>query len=141
MTGILVLLALQASASPAGVPDAWVSTPAPAAPRHSRPVLKSGAMTADDYPIEALRNEVEGSVYVSFDIAADGRAHACRVERSSGFAVLDAATCRIVDTRYRLEPARDSEGRALPIRAEQWVKWQLPQLETDVISPRAAETD
>ena len=42
-----------------------------------------------------------------------GRVEGCRVERSSGYQVLDTATCRLVTERFRFRPARDSAGRVI----------------------------
>ena len=91
----------------------------------SEPYIRSGMMTADDYPNASRRAEETGTVLVSYTITADGRALDCRVARSSGYPLLDEATCRIVETRYVLEPARDADGRAVEIRARQSVVWQL----------------
>ena len=107
----------------------------------SLPVLKSGAMEADDYPRSSRRAEEEGRTLVSFVVTTDGTARDCRVERTSGFVALDTATCRIVDTRYRLEPARDSTGRAAETRAQQWVVWKLEPIEPKITSPPAGGKD
>lgn len=95
--------------------------------RHTTPILLNGKTEESDYPIEALRAGLTGRVLVSYLVSTDGRASDCRVERTSGHAVLDETTCRIVNTRYRLEPARDSTGRALEIRARQYISWTLSE--------------
>ena len=41
----------------------------------------------------------------------NGRAGGCTVVRSSGHAALDATTCRLIEKRFRFEPARDAQGR------------------------------
>ncbi len=93
---------------------------------HTRPALKDGRMEAIDYPARSLEREEEGSVSVTFTVMPDGRARDCQVLRSSGSPYLDEATCRIVNTRYRLEPARDINGNPLEARAMQIVEWRLP---------------
>jgi protein TonB len=34
--------------------------------------------------------------------------------KSSGHSELDSTTCRLIEQRFRYEPARDSEGRPVP---------------------------
>ncbi len=93
---------------------------------HRSPVLIDGRMGAPDYPARALEREEQGSVSVTFIVTADGRARDCQVLRSSGSPDLDEATCWIVNSRYRLEPARDINGNPLETPAQQIVVWQLP---------------
>lgn len=83
--------------------------------------------TTDDYPASAMRNEERGRVTARFEIADDGTAENCKAEVSSGSAVLDSATCRIILRRIRYDPARDSEGR--PIRSSDTfsIVWTLPE--------------
>lgn len=87
--------------------------------------LKSGQIGMDDYPASALRAEEEGSVSVEFTAAASGRVEDVRVISSSGSAALDEATCRLIERRFRYEPARDSNGDPVPQRVAQTVRWEL----------------
>lgn len=48
---------------------------------------------------------------VRFTVGIDGRARDCRVITSSGHAVLDATTCRLIEARFRYAPARDAAGQ------------------------------
>jgi len=50
---------------------------------------------ADDYPVEALRNNEEGRITTSLDVDASGRPTRCNVITSSGSAAIDATTCSI----------------------------------------------
>jgi protein TonB len=93
---------------------------------HTPPCLISGTMDAYDYPEWSLERGEEGSVSVTFVVTAYGRARDCRVSKSSGFAALDQATCRVVHTRFRMEPARDIKGNPLEASAKQVVVWRLP---------------
>jgi len=75
--------------------------------------LRSGTIVDADYPRAASRARAEGAVTVRFRIAPDGRVSGCRVTRSSGNGDLDEATCRLIEERFRYEPARDGAGRAV----------------------------
>jgi protein TonB len=37
----------------------------------------------------------------------------CRVIGSSGFAVIDEATCRLIEQRFRFRPALDASGKPI----------------------------
>ena len=69
-----------------------------------------GRLMDRDYPRAA--SPAEGWVYVRFTVDASGRARGCRIDRSSGSALLDATTCRLIERRFRYRPARDASGRA-----------------------------
>lgn len=73
-----------------------------------------GRIKNSDYPRYVGDVEVEGTVLMRFDIGANGRVTGCTVTRSSGDAVLDETTCRLIKKRLRYEPARDASGRAVP---------------------------
>ena len=77
------------------------------------PVRIAGALTNADYRRTRPPEGAAGTVVVSYRIRTDGRVDRCTVLRSSGYAVLDEATCRLIEQRFRFEPARDSAGRAI----------------------------
>jgi protein TonB len=70
-----------------------------------------------DVPRAIQENTRPGMSVVSviYTVEADGRVTGCRVSRSSGNRALDQTTCRLVEQRYRFQPARNPYGR--PIRA------------------------
>lgn len=74
----------------------------------------SGNIVDADYPRSASRARAEGSVLVHFTVGTDGRAGGCTVIRSSGHTVLDVTTCRLIEKRFRFDPARDTAGRPMP---------------------------
>ena len=78
-----------------------VATPA----RHLR-----GRIDDDDYPRAAYRERAGGSVTTRLTVGIDGRVTRCRVTRTSGNAELDATTCRLIESRFRYDPARDRAG-------------------------------
>lgn len=73
--------------------------------------LVRGAIVNRDYPRDARRAKLGGDVTIGFTVQPDGRATGCTVIRSSGVASLDATTCKLVEKRFRYDPARDAAGR------------------------------
>lgn len=82
--------------------------------------------SANDYPSEALRLGQEGLTEVALTIGEDGRVKRCSLTKSSGSTALDVTTCRILQTRARFEPARDSSGRAVTSAETSRIRWALP---------------
>lgn len=66
--------------------------------------------SADDYPIQALKNGEEGTVQARLDVDRNGNVSSCTILRSSGHESLDAATCSILRKRARFAPAHDAGG-------------------------------
>lgn len=115
--------------SPAGSGDK-VDVSAAAAPGATRARARAeldSYFSADDYPAAALRDAAQGPVGVELDVSPDGRVAACRVVRSSGSASLDSATCRILRSRARYQPARDAQGALVPDRDTATITWTLPR--------------
>jgi protein TonB len=79
-----------------------------------KPRWKSGRIDRRDYPDDASRARRTGSVTTRLDIAPDGRVTGCTIIRSSGTPSLDRTTCRLIEQRFRFEPARDSAGNPVP---------------------------
>jgi protein TonB len=77
------------------------------------PVRIAGALTNADYRRTRPPTGAAGTVVVRYRIRADGRVDRCTVLETSGYAVLDEATCRLIEQRFRFEPARDAGGRAI----------------------------
>lgn len=78
-------------------------------------VVASTKLYLNDYP-KALRGQwpAGGSVTVWFTVQPDGRATGCRVAISIGIPAIDNETCRLVTTKVRFNPAKDSRGNAYP---------------------------
>lgn len=76
--------------------------------RHIKGRIRNG-----DYPKSASREGRGGSVTVWYTVQPDGRVTNCAVRISSGNADLDSTTCRLIEKRFRYEPARDANGRAV----------------------------
>jgi periplasmic protein TonB len=79
----------------------------------TRARLIRGRLRDSDYPRSARRGTWE-SVSVRFTVAPNGRAAGCTVTKSSGNRSVDAAACRLIERRFRYEPARDARGRPVP---------------------------
>lgn len=77
------------------------------------PVRIAGALTNADYRRTRPPEGAAGTVVVSYRIRPDGRVDRCTVLRSSGYAVLDEATCRLIEQRFRFDPARDERGQPI----------------------------
>jgi TonB family protein len=111
------------SARPWPAPPRPVQTPPPArCPRDEgasgarAPVACDAAgswFVESDYPEAALQQRVSGTTDARLQIGADGRVKSCAIDRSSGSAALDSATCRVLRQRARFLPARDSNGEAV----------------------------
>ena len=78
----------------------------------------------DDYPAEAIDQHQQGNAITLVDVAADGRVVGCQIARSSGVAVLDATSCRLILERGRFtETSKRHAGQAYRLRIP--VGWQL----------------
>jgi TonB family protein len=104
---------------------------APAPSHLARPVRSivnpTGLFTPADYPAEALAQRAQGSTRYRLQVSEGGRAERCEIERSSGSPALDQATCRVLLSRARLEPALDASGRPLASSFGGIIRWQLPE--------------
>jgi TonB family protein len=88
------LHALRSLPEPTGNPGRWV--------------------TFRDYPIEAVRHGIGGTVIFKLDVTARGEVADCTILESSGYPTLDSRTCRRLRERARFEPATDADGRPVP---------------------------
>ena len=77
------------------------------------PVHIAGALSDADYKRSGVPKGAGGTVVIAFRVRSDGGVDRCSVVRSSGYAVIDAATCRLVQQRFRFRPAQDASGRAV----------------------------
>jgi protein TonB len=90
----------------------------------TRPRLISRSLSERDYPSNLRRIWPSGArVLVMFDVQLNGRATGCSVYTSSGIPAIDQATCRLVETKLRFAPARDTSGRP---RVDKYAYMQAP---------------
>lgn len=79
--------------------------------RHMR-----GGIGYRDWPRDVPRAPQPVRVEVRFWVETNGRCTGCEIQRTSGIPSVDASTCRLIEQRFRYEPARNSNGE--PIRSE-----------------------
>jgi protein TonB len=84
-----------------------------------------GEIRDRDYPRGAGEAGVGGTVSVIYTVEPDGRATRCAITRSSGSRELDETTCRLIEQRFRFEPAHDRYGRPIPSRIVQDHEWDV----------------
>ena len=84
-------------------------------------------ISVNDYPMSALANREQGRVEFRLDVGANGRVLGCTITRSSGSSALDSTTCRILRSRARYTPARNSNGMPVGYPVEDAVNWRLPE--------------
>jgi TonB family protein len=113
-----VLITLAAGGNGAAAPS---EGPRPARPVGSLPAL----FTSADYPAEALAQVAQGSTEVRLQVSEIGRVEKCDIQRSSGSAALDQATCEVITRRSRFQPALDAAGRPVASIHTGTIKWIL----------------
>ena len=110
----------QTPAPPAPVPS---FKPVPAKPRNN-----PGDWIRDrDYKASWVRREFMGTAGFTLDIAATGKVTGCRVTSTTGHGELDDATCRLLQSRARFEPARGPNGEPVAGSFSSSVRWVLPE--------------
>ena len=106
-TAMAAAAAAQPVPKPIGPPSAWVR--------------------AADYPPAAILAGEEGIVGFRLGVDEQGRTVACTITQSSGSALLDGTTCRLMTLRARFQPAKDAEGKAVASAFQSRTKWVIPQ--------------
>jgi protein TonB len=86
---------------------------------------RSGTIRGSDYPPNALRALAQGFVGVSYTVAVTGRVSDCTVISSSGRSDLDSTTCRLIQERFRFDPAKNAAGQAVPQTVTRSHEWYL----------------
>jgi periplasmic protein TonB len=99
----------------------------------------SGSITNKDYPKAAARAKEGGEVTAYFTVSSDGRASGCKVVKSSGNGELDATTCRLIEQRFRYEPARNKRGEAISDVTGWQQTWWLERGKRKVFRPEDDE--
>lgn len=78
-----------------------------------------------DYPARAIRKRESGTVVAAWEIAEDGVVEGCHIVESSGSKLLDDTSCRLITSRIRYDPARDSTGARVRSADSMSVEWTL----------------
>jgi protein TonB len=93
----------------------------------AKPKNSPGEWVTDaDYRSRWIREGLSGTARFTLAIDATGRVSSCTVTRSSGHAVLDTATCRLIERRARFEPARDDQGNRVAGSYSSAISWTIP---------------
>ncbi len=82
-----------------------------------------GRLSVDDFPFGLIGPGERASVRLSYVVETDGRVTTCRIERSSGFAQVDAMACRLIEQRFRYRPARNAAGDPVKAAVEETHTW------------------
>jgi TonB family protein len=99
--------------------DDWGGIP------EATPINRPSWFTSNDYPLQAMKEAIEGSVVFEVDVDASGKPTACRVTNSSGHQILDKATCDVVLSRARFAPPPGAAGKILAARYSTTAVWRL----------------
>lgn len=84
-------------------------------------------ISTEDYPDSSLRRNSEGITSFELKVGTDGRVRNCTITVSSGWAVLDETTCRLITERARFSPATDRRGRPVEGSYSNRVRWVIPE--------------
>ena len=93
----------------------------------SKAVWLDGGLRNSDYPRDLLNQRIGGTARIRFTVQPSGRIAACRIASSSGSALLDDLTCRLLTERLRFRPAIDASGRAIPSEVGTDYTWGVRQ--------------
>lgn len=85
----------------------------------------AGDIRSRDYPAAARRARIEGVVGATVYVGPDGRVTRCAITSSSGSAELDVTTCRLIQERFRYDPARTINGDPVADVAGRTQRWWL----------------
>ena len=96
--------------------------PVKAAPRGN----PGGWITNSDYRPSWINRGFAGVAGFTLQIDANGRVTNCAITQSTGHAQLDTATCRLLRSRARFTPARDSSGAIVAGSYSSSVAWEIP---------------
>ena len=122
---------LQPVPQPGTAPKADPEPLAPVAafdPVSAKPRNNPGEWLRDrDYKSSWVRREYQGVAGFRLDIAASGKVSGCRVTSSTGHPELDEATCELIQSRARFEPARGKNGEPVAGSFSSSVRWVLPE--------------
>jgi hypothetical protein len=72
-----------------------------------------------------MANDRDYAIGFELDVAANGRATACRITAGSGSAVVDRTTCDAARRRARFTPARDADGNPVASRYGARLSWSV----------------
>ena len=83
-------------------------------------------VTTDDYPIEAMRYDQQGTVDFRLNVGTNGEVLSCAIIESSGFDLLDETTCNLIRERASFWPALNEHGDPVASFYTNRVRWVIP---------------
>lgn len=104
--------------TPIGSPGSWLGT--------------------NDYPAIALRFKMTGTTAFKLTVDATGKPSRCEIIGSSGFDVLDTATCQRLMANARFSPPHNQAGQPVEGSYSNRVKWVMPTGIASTVSERFA---
>jgi protein TonB len=117
--------------TPTAPPAPPAPPPPPPPPRMVEPARAranlASLFSTEDYPASAIRAGESGTTGFRLEIGANGRVTNCTVTSSSGSSALDSATCRLLRSRARFTPARDSSNNPTTDTHSSRIVWRLPE--------------
>ncbi|MBC2667242.1 energy transducer TonB [Novosphingobium flavum] len=117
-----IILAPLVAAALSSAASAATASPTPAMPLGS----PGSWITTNDYPAVALRYRQQGTVGFVLTIDPSGKVADCTIAASSGTAILDEATCKLLRDRAIFSPATDKKGRPVSGTYSNRTRWILP---------------
>jgi len=92
---------------------------------HAEPT-RTHWVTDDDYPEKALRENQQGVTEFTLQVNVEGCVTDCVVTKSSGWPLLDEATCKLLRKRAAFAPAEDAHGKRITASWSSKFSWMLP---------------
>ena len=86
----------------------------------------NSSIIEQNYPAESLAKGEQGVVEFAVDLDKDASIDSCVVTRSSGYPLLDAATCDVIVKHAQFSPAESAGKRVATTRAGR-IEWKLPR--------------
>lgn len=83
-------------------------------------------ITSNDYPMEAVRQRLDGTTGARWIVGTDGRVKKCLITARSDHPALDALVCKALVERGRYRPAIGADGKPVESVASRRVVWKLP---------------
>ncbi len=91
------------------------------------PISPASWIRSEDYPIEAIRYDLDGKVRIAFDITPGGRITNCIVELPADFEPFNEVACRLTMARGLLLPAIGKDGRPKRTKGFKTINFAIPR--------------
>lgn len=95
------------------------------------PEITRGDFKPSDYPKSLREAGPRGRTWTEVTVGVNGRPLSCQVTRSSGTALLDSETCRIIMQRFRFRPGKDAAGKPTVAPFNIDIGWEYIDLNDD----------